>query len=80
MIIIIPKRGYTITARIARPHQPRFLRFIFSNDIDMPSLASLTRCISDFRQDVRLRTIEDLLRRIQPQTIKVKFVHPIARV
>src|SRR4051812_20078191 len=80
MIIIIPERIESITTGIATPHQASFLWFVFSDDVDVTCSASGACGLADLREHVRFRVIENLLRGVEAETIKMEFLNPIARV
>src|ERR1700756_3487434 len=63
-----------------RPYQHCVLGLILGYDYGGASGSSSTHAFGDFGQDMLLRFVVNVLRRIQAETIEVKLLDPVARV
>src|SRR5262245_36074046 len=80
MEVIIPERIHPEASLTCRTRQLRVLQFVLRYDKSPPSLCCLSHNRGDFSHNVPTRRIKNLLRRIEPQSIKMKFLDPITRV
>src|SRR5262245_15196265 len=80
MEIIVPERVNPVTALLRRPDKDRLLRLVFGDDDSRPPSRDLTDAPGDGRQDMIVRRIVDVLRRIQPQSVEMEFINPVSGV
>ena len=78
--VVIPHCIERIAAGIARTDELRVLRFVFRDDDRAVWACRLAYAGGDFGDDVCRRGIEDLLSRIEPEAVEVKFFDPVRRV
>ena len=80
MKIVVPQRIKPVAALFGRTDQFRMLRLIFSDDKSGTPFRGFVDAARDCGQDVIGRTVENLLRGIQAQTVEMKFIYPVAGV
>src|SRR5262245_8228991 len=78
--IVIPERVDPITALLGRPDENRLLWLVFGDDDDRPPTSRLTGASRYCRQDVIVRRIVNVLRRVQSQAVEVEFLDPVSGV
>src|SRR5690348_15771676 len=80
MKIVVPQRVETVSMFLVRTNDSTFLRLVFTHDVDLSSSAGSARCGGDLLQDVSGRAVENLLRRVEAQSVEVKLLDPIPNV
>ena len=80
MKIIIPHCVEIVTALLAWPNQFRFLALVFCDQDNFTRTRRFARCASDRADDVFVGRVFHFLRRIEPETVEMKFLNPIATV
>src|SRR5213083_2413723 len=80
MKIIVPGCVQSIASFFGRLNESRILAFVFGNHHNGAGAGGASRFTVDFEKNMRRRLIEDLLRCIQPETVKVEFFNPVGRI
>src|SRR5277367_383751 len=78
--IVVPDRIDAEAAVRRGAHQPGLLGFVLGDHDGLAAAASLAHSPRDLGQEMRCRTIEDLLRRVQAQAVEMVLVDPVARI
>ena len=80
MEIVVPERVNPITAFLRRPDEDCLLRLVLGDDDGRPPTRGLTDAACNGRKDMIVRRIVDVLRRVQPQSVEMKFINPVTGV
>src|SRR5581483_5074582 len=75
--IIIPDAVETAAALLGATREAAALGLVLGYDDDVPPAGGSTRRTGDFRHYILRRRIEYLLRRVQAQSVEMKFVDPV---
>ena len=80
MKIVVPQRVEPVAAALGRAHQPGVLRLVLADDKGGAAASRRSHLPNDGGEDMVVRSIEDLLRRVEPQPVEMIFVDPIAGI
>src|SRR5258707_80792 len=80
MKVIVPNRVQSIPAFSNGSNQPRLLCFIFCHEIGGACPTCLPHPPGDFSKNMSRRSIEHLLRGVQPQSIEMELIDPVAGI
>jgi hypothetical protein len=80
MKVVVPEGIDSEAAIGGTPHQTVVLRLVFGDDYSLAIAACRAHPRYDLGDDVRVRLVVDLLRRVEAKSVKVKFGDPILRV
>src|SRR5437879_4486791 len=80
MPVVIPYSIKVIATLLSVSHQFCLLQFIFRTQEDGPPSGRLPRRAPDCSHDVFLRFVMNALGRIEPKTVKMKFLDPVASI
>ena len=80
MKIIIPHSIQISPAFAARPHHVRFLEIVFGDEDDRARAGCFSRRASNSADDVFVGLIADSVRRVETESVEMKFLNPISSV
>ncbi len=80
MKIVIPHPIQTVAAFILRPRHLGFLQIVLGDKNDGTRTRRLARGATDFANDVFLGPVANGVRRIEAETVEMKFFDPITAV
>src|SRR5208283_4196542 len=80
MEIVVPQRVEPIPAALDWAYQLRLLLLVLADDKGGSAVPRRSHLPDDGGDNMICRSIEDLLRRVEPQPVEMIFVDPIARI
>src|SRR5579884_593523 len=80
MEVVVPQAVEPAAVDRLRAKQARALRLVFADDDRATSAGRVAYLARHRGDDVRRRFVEDLLRRVESQSVEMKFLDPVARV
>ena len=80
--VVVPERVETVAAGLAGADEPCVLRLVLGDDVEAPAGGGRGRAdaLVDLGENVAVRPVEDLLRRVEPQPVHVELLDPVGRV
>src|SRR6266568_4664789 len=80
MEVVVPQTVEIVAPFAARANHLGFLRLILRNQNQQALPGCCARGSSDCANNVLLRLIVDILRRVESETVKVKFLNPVTPI
>ena len=80
MEIVVPQRVEPVTAALGRARQLGVLRLVLSDDKGDSAAPRRSHLPNDGGENMVFRSIENCLRRVEPQPVEMILVDPIARI
>ena len=78
--VVVPEGVDAETSLARRPDQTRLLRFVFGHQKGASARGRSADLPGNGRQDMLFRYVVYGLRRVEPQTVEMKFLDPIRRI
>src|SRR5262245_16154992 len=80
MKVIVPQSVHSVALRFRRLDQPYVLRFVLRHYDRKATGCALADAICDLRENMNRGSVANVLRRVHPKSIEMKFLNPVSRV